>query len=109
MASFFGEGVFGQRVFPHELLAKTNCLLFLRKEQLYAAQRLGKVLGVDAIASGTVTDLGNSLRASLPRNEMAQGDKELPVYRPADVRYFVAGQACRFEIRVRIVDHLDER
>jgi len=29
-----------------------------------AAQRLGKVLGVDAIASGTVTDLGKSLRVN---------------------------------------------
>jgi hypothetical protein len=29
-----------------------------------AAQRLGKVLGVDAIASGTVTDLGKTLRVN---------------------------------------------
>lgn len=39
-----------------------------------AAQRLGKVLGVDAIASGTVTDLGNSLRVNARLIDAATGE-----------------------------------
>jgi TolB-like protein len=39
-----------------------------------AAQRLGKVLGVDAIASGTVTDLGKTLRVNARLIDTATGE-----------------------------------